>query len=705
MSFIIRFAKVLTWLGVVLVSAALLACGDPPEPGASRALPLAGLFGNTYTETGDLAALRKRGIVRLIAPRFDEDEALPREGLPLGDYRRVAEDFVRSLGLTPQWVLVEDFSALDDALLRGRGDVIVTNLTRTATREDRFAFSVPLAVVNEVLILPAGDSRSSIEEPAPLTVTVPAGTSWAETVAQLAARYDHLTVQELSGGVSDMEMIDAVGRGQYQATVLDSDMASVLVAGNDDVRLGPVIAREREIGWAVRPANTELRRALNEYLIATRLISSRREQAPRDWAEIRKAGVLRMITSNNPASYFLWRGELMGFDYDLVREFARQHGLRVSVVVRDGPESMHQALAEGYGDVIAAAVTRTPERESRGWIFSRRYLVITEQLVGRAGSKPLTGVEELAGKRVAVNPEHSYHDTLQALRQQGINVTIVPVPNATSEMLVDAVAKGQYPYTLVDSHLVAMESTFRDDISVVLDLGEDKEVAWVVRDNQKDLLAQLNAFARKQYRGVFYNVTWRKYFAEPKSIGTYRGQRVEPGKPISDWDGLVRRKAEDRPHDWRLLIAQMYQESRFDPEARSHAGALGLMQVMPRTAAQFGYEDLFVPENNVAASLEFMDWLYERFPQSLPLEERIYFTLAAYNAGHAHVHDARRLAQRLGKDPNRWFGNVEEAMLLLSRPEYYRHARFGYVRGSEPVNYVREIRERYIGYLNARAGE
>lgn len=270
---------------------------------------------------------------------------------------------------------------------------------------------------------------------------------------------------------------------------------------------------------------------------------------------------------------------------------------------------------------------------------------------------------------------------------------------------MDAVAAGEYDLTLVDSHLVAMETTFRDDLIVALDLDEEKEIGWVVRENQPKLLAELNRFIGKHYRGLHYNVTWNKYFAEPKFISQYRAQRLEPGKPISPWDDLVRQHSSEQILDWRLLVSQMYQESRFDPKAKSHAGALGLMQVMPRTAAQFGYRNLYEPETNIAASLAFIDWLNDRFPDSLPLEERIYFSLAAYNAGHAHVHDARRLARKLGKNPDKWFGHVEEAMLLLSRPEYYRHARFGYVRGSEPVNYVREIRERYIGYLNAKAGE
>lgn len=688
-------------LWLVLMSTA---CDQSPQS-TEAATGAAEIVPSRYIETGDLPALRKRGVLRLLAPRFDEDPSLPREGFPLASYRDTAEAFARSLDLQPQWILVDDFNALTQAVLQGHGDLIVTNLTRTDSRDDLLAFSVPLAIVDEVLIVPTSSTAMTLEEIDDLQIVVPAGTAWAETAEQLAARYPHISLQLEPGARSDWEMLDGVASGVYQATMLDSDVAAALIPMVEGVRIGPVISQGREIGWAMRPGNDQLQRALNKYLTAQRVITSRRVAQQRDFPAIEKAGVLRVITSNNPASYFLWRGELMGFDYDLIREFARQRGLRVSVIVRDGQEAMYQALSDGYGDVVAAAVTRTAERESRGWHFSQRYLLITEQFVGRQSSEVLADVTALRGKVIAVNPEHSYYQTLMALQQQGIALKIAVVANATSEMLMNAVVAGDYDLTLVDSHLVAMETTFRDDLKVVLDLGEEKEIGWVLRDNQPSLLAELNQFIGRHYRGVFYNVTWKKYFAEPKFIGQYRAQRVEPGKPISPWDDLIRKYSAEQIRDWRLLVSQMYQESRFDPKAKSHAGAMGLMQVMPRTAAQFGYSNLYDPQENVAASMAFIEWLGDRFPDSLPLEERIYFSLAAYNAGHAHVHDARRLAQKLGKDPNKWFGNVEQAMLLLSRPEYYRHARFGYVRGSEPVNYVREIRERYIGYLNAEAGE
>ena len=141
------------------------------------------------------------------------------------------------------------------------------------------------------------------------------------------------------------------------------------------------------------------------------------------------------------------------------------------------------------------------------------------------------------------------------------------------------------------------------------------------------------------------------------------------------------------------------QESRFNPRARSEAGAQGLMQVLPITATQMGFDDLRKPEVGLHAGIKYLHWLRERFELDIPVLDRIWFALAAYNAGLGHVLDARRLAEQQGLDPNRWFNQVEKAMQLLSKPKYADKARHGYVNSSEVIRYVQSIRDRYHAYL------
>jgi membrane-bound lytic murein transglycosylase F len=175
---------------------------------------------------------------------------------------------------------------------------------------------------------------------------------------------------------------------------------------------------------------------------------------------------------------------------------------------------------------------------------------------------------------------------------------------------------------------------------------------------------------------------------------------------LSPYDELAKKYALKHNLDWRLVVAQMWQESNFDPEAESHMGAQGLMQVMPRTAQEMGFKPpLFDPEHSVYAGTKYLDWVKNRFENELPADERLWFSLAAYNAGIGHLRDARALARQLGLDPNKWFDNVEVAMLKLSEPRYFEKARHGYARGEEPVLYVRNIRDLYRAYTDVSTGD
>lgn len=672
----------------------------PEQPAVEPAPPA---FEN-YLELGDLAEIRARGVLRLLAPRGQEDDALPRDGLPGSEWRQLAERFARSRGLEPQWIYVDSFADLIPALVQGRGDVIASNFSRTAERAEQVAFTRALQYVRELLVT-RGETRPHGADAEPLRVAVRRGSAFAQTLSTGEHR-DHYAIAYVEEPVDHDELLAAVSRGEYPATVIDSNLADALLPSYPDLQASPELQSQRAIAWAVRREAVRLERALNEFFTAEHLLADRQQQRPlRDWAEIQRSRTLRVLTRNHPASYFMWRGELMGFDYDLLKQFAREHKLRLSMVVPGPDVDLAEALNAGMGDMIAASLTVTESRRAQGLVFSRPYLAVTEQVIAakRAGQNGLeTPVAELlAGQRIAVNPLSSFHAHLNALsREQSAPLEIVPVEGATTEQLIDAVVQGDYPYTVADSHLVAIEHTYRDDFAVVGELPGEREIAWAVRREQPQLLVRLNGFLKKHHRDLFFNVTYNKYFKEAKRIRRHQRERLRTVDQLSPFDPLVRRHAGSADRDWRMVVAQMYQESRFNPRAESFAGARGLMQVLPRTARQMGIDNLFEPENGIRAGVTYLDWLEQRFPRDLPFDQKIYFTLAAYNAGHGHVRDARNLAARLGKDPDRWFGNVEEAMLMLSRPEYYRQARFGYVRGREPVNYVREIRERYLGYLS-----
>ena len=269
--------------------------------------------------------------------------------------------------------------------------------------------------------------------------------------------------------------------------------------------------------------------------------------------------------------------------------------------------------------------------------------------------------------------------------------------------LIERVAASELNLALVPSRLLRWELQWRDDVQAAFELEEKIRYSWVVRRNNPELLAELNQFIEDEYRGTFYNVVRNRYFSPSRRRKSGSSTTLPGSGELSPYDEIVRAHAKRYDIEWRVATALMYQESRFDPEARSAAGAVGLFQMLPSTAHEMGFTQLTQPEVSVQAALKYLHWVRQRFSPDLELADRAAFTAASYNVGYGHVLDARRLAEQQGLDPDRWFGHVEKAILLLSRPEYAREARFGYCRGLEPYRYVRDIRDRFQVYMRTAA--
>jgi membrane-bound lytic murein transglycosylase F len=358
-------------------------------------------------------------------------------------------------------------------------------------------------------------------------------------------------------------------------------------------------------------------------------------------------------------------------------------------------------LLEGKGDVIAASYTVNPER-GKQVAFSVPYLEVQELLVQRASEPQLKSLADLRGRRVRVRPGSSYLATLERLRAKGAPITIeLARSDEETEQLIAGVAAGEVDLTVADSHIYQAERVWRTDVLAPFPLepGEKKQLAFAVRPKDRELKAALDRFVRQSYKGLEYNMSWRRYFEDGRIASEVRAQDAGTLQGLSSFDPLFRKYAQVYGFDWRLLAAQAYQESRFDPQARSLAGAIGLFQVLPGTAREMGFQKLDTPEDCAHAGIKHLARLADRLETTLPVQQRMRFALAAYNAGWGHLADARQLARTKALDPDKWFKNVERAMLMLQQPAYYAHARHGYVRGTEPVRYVSEIQTRYENYL------
>lgn len=414
--------------------------------------------------------------------------------------------------------------------------------------------------------------------------------------------------------------------------------------------------------------------------------------------EVRQRGVIRVGMLNNGVSYFIYRGQEVGFQLELASLLAARLDVRLEVVIPPTPDAMLTLLDEGRVDVIPLGQQRAATRPD---IITTEPFVFAKHVLVQSTARPkVERPEQLAAEAIHVRPTSRYMSALRVLQAQVPTLRIIPAPNdVETQHLIERVGRGELPFTVSNSLLLEVETTYRDDVMSSLVLAEDQGLVYATSARAPALGARLQAFVKKEYRGPTYNALYAKYFENPKRMGELQEGAIRHSGQLSQYDDLAKKYGEKHGIDWRLLLAQMYQESRFNPQARSWVGAMGLMQLMPATARDLGVEDPDDPEQNIAGGTAYLAKLIERFENSLPMNQRVRFALASYNAGYYHVRDARELARKLGLDPNRWFGHVEKTIVLLEKEQFYRNARFGYCRGSEPAAYVSRIQSKYDGFV------
>lgn len=272
----------------------------------------------------------------------------------------------------------------------------------------------------------------------------------------------------------------------------------------------------------------------------------------------------------------------------------------------------------------------------------------------------------------------------------------------SAEKLIQAVVDGDIKYTVVDDNIAAINAAYHPILDVSTPVSFSQRIAWGVRPSSPNLRDTLNGWIAQARKDADYRVIYNKYFKNKRAFRS----RVKSEfyslneQRISPYDELIKENAERIGWDWRLLAAQIYQESQFDPEATSWAGAAGLLQLMKGTASDLDVENRLDPEENLRGGADYMSQLYHNFDEVKDSLQRVKLALASFNCGYYHVLDAQRLAEKRGLDPKVWDENVAAMILELSFPRNYNDevVKYGYVKGVEPFTYVEEIMERYEHY-------
>jgi len=449
--------------------------------------------------------------------------------------------------------------------------------------------------------------------------------------------------------------------------------------------------------------------------IRFRDVTAMKSEKVADLEEIREEGKLRVVTEYNSISYFIYRGQPMGFQYQMLQELANHLELELEVDVNNNLKENFEHLARNEVDLIAMNLTVTGDRKDQV-NFTLPLLQTRQVLVQR---KPrnwevmnsrqleswlLRNQLELTGKTVYVQEGSVYASRLRSLSDEvggGIDIREVPME---SEQLVQRVALGEIDYAVCDENVGLVNATYFPQLDVGTAISFPQHVAWAVRNGADSLKSEIDDWLYQYKKSRRYALLYNKYFRNQHSANIFNSDYyvLSSGK-ISQYDEIIKRESKRIGWDWRIIASMIFQESRFNPEAVSWAGAFGLMQLMPGTAKNYGVSMSSSPEDQIRAGISFIQWLDDRFRDEITdEEERIKFILASYNIGYGHIQDARRLAEHYGADPNIWHGNVEDWLLKKSEPRYYNDqlVKYGYVRGIETYNYVRQVIDRYEHYKN-----
>ncbi len=428
----------------------------------------------------------------------------------------------------------------------------------------------------------------------------------------------------------------------------------------------------------------------------------------RDWDQILKSGVLRMITFYNSRTFFIHKGGQAGFDYELLERFARDHGLTVEVVIAQPGDDLISLLNSGQGDIICSGLP-APTGSTQFALNTRPTGYSQNVVILPANTTRGSELSDLTGLSITIPWGCSFMPQLQDFREQSaVPFRLNQGPSGMeAEELMTLVAEGRLQSVVVDDLAAKAGMAWIDGLKQGPDLGEKSPTTWQIRLNSNHLKTQLDLFLKKHLRfnetghvrrSQTYGIIFDRYFENKKTIQVFREPEHRPdiSGQISGFDALIQRQANPLNLDWRMVSALIYQESRFYVRARSKADARGLMQVLPAFAGPQA-DSLYHAAPNLRAGLRLMASTYNSFAY-LDSLDRWRFTLATYHAGIGHVTDARRMAMDFGRNPNSWEKGLAKTLPFLMQNRHYRDTRHGFYRGTETVDYVEEIINRYRTY-------
>jgi membrane-bound lytic murein transglycosylase MltF len=422
-----------------------------------------------------------------------------------------------------------------------------------------------------------------------------------------------------------------------------------------------------------------------------------------DFKAMAERGIIRALVVYSKTFYFLDGATQRGLSYDALQEFEKyvnkQLGtktVKVKVVITPvRRDKLLPALVEGRGDIAVANLTITEQRKRQVDFSIPAATGVDEIVVTGAKGPKLTAVDDLAGQTIHARPSSSYYGSLKRVNAQFAQKGLKPIDIVDAdelledEDLLEMVNAGLIPAIVIDRHKADFWGDIFEDIRLhpTITVNSGGAIGWAFRKNSPELKAMVDGFLKKNKKGTLMgNILIKRYLKDNK----WARNALSP-KELERFHAtieLFQKYAGKYNFDWLMVAAQAYQESRIDQSKRSHAGAIGVMQLLPSTAKDpnVGIPDIDKIEPNIHAGVKYLNFLHKRYfdDDAVDRLNQGLFSFAAYNAGPARVAQLRKDAAKMGLDPNKWFGNVEIAAAKRI--------------GRETVQYVSNIYKYYIAY-------
>ncbi|TLU66797.1 membrane-bound lytic murein transglycosylase MltF [Thalassotalea litorea] len=427
--------------------------------------------------------------------------------------------------------------------------------------------------------------------------------------------------------------------------------------------------------------------------VAFMLFACSEPDKPASLEQILEHNTLRVGTLQGPGNYYHHASHEAGFEYELARRYSQYIDVELEMVPAKNLSELLHKLESGQVDFVAAGISVTSERLEK-YRFAPSYGQVSQELVFKQGGKWPKSISEVDGKLLVVK-DSSHAQNLKQLQKLEPQLKWQESSSHDSEELLRAVAEGDIDFTIVDSNTLTLNQQTYPQINVAFTIQQSQPIAWMLLKNADDaLLASLvEFFGEAHHDGTLLTLT-QKYYTDITTIdGVDNSGFVNATKvKLAQFEPMFRRHAEGM--DWRLLAAIAYQESQWQPTARSHTGERGMMMLDKKTAQQLDVHSRLDAEQSVRGAAKLFQQMFARIPHRISNPDRQWFALAAYDIGWGHLEDARLLTEQQGGDPDRWL-DVKTTLPQLKERKYYQHAKYGYVRGDEPVRYVENIRAYY----------